>query len=144
MCFCPTVALKIGLLILIPITAGCNAAQIAKDVTLLNVLEGAHRTALIVSLSMSAVILLALIILLYATICTKVRILYAMLIFFAVNCTARLVLIFVCISIEVNPKHTAAHPWLTVSWFVSFFCLASIVLYWIRLHELAQEANWES
>nr|XP_016924666.1 uncharacterized protein LOC108005834 isoform X3 [Drosophila suzukii] len=140
MCFCPTLALKIGLLILIPITAGCNAAQIAKDVTLLNVLKGANHTILIVNLSMSVIILATLIVLLYATICTKLRILYGVLIIFAVNCAVKLILIFVCISIEINPKQTAAHFWLTVCWFVSFFCLASIVLYCIRLRDLAEEA----
>ncbi|XP_017009403.1 uncharacterized protein [Drosophila takahashii] len=142
MCFCPTLGLKIGLLILIPITAGCNAAQIAKDVAVWNIVKGYHHTILIISLTMSVVILLALIVLTYATICTKVRILYAMLSVFVVNCVVKLILLFVCISTEMKPEKTAAHTWFMICWFVSFFCMASIILYCIRLHVLANDADF--
>ncbi|XP_016984273.1 uncharacterized protein LOC108048254 isoform X2 [Drosophila rhopaloa] len=141
MCFCPTLGLKIGLLILIPLTAGFNAAQIAKDINVWDVVMGYHHVILIISLFMSLVILFALIPLTYATIRNSLRILYVVLYFFIADVSGKLIILFVCLSTETNPDKTAAHAWFIVGWFISFLCMASIILYCIRLHELSRDED---
>ncbi|KMY98106.1 uncharacterized protein Dsimw501_GD29619, isoform C [Drosophila simulans] len=134
MCFCPTLGLKIGLLLIIPITAGINGAQIAKDVSMWNLLQGYHYIMLIISLSVSIVILATLVLLVYAAICDKIRILKVVAIV-----VVKLIILFVCISTELNPDKTAAHPIFMVCWLLTFLCMAAIILYWLRLHDLANE-----
>ncbi|KMY98104.1 uncharacterized protein LOC27209461 [Drosophila simulans] len=139
MCFCPTLGLKIGLLLIIPITAGINGAQIAKDVSMWNLLQGYHYIMLIISLSVSIVILATLVLLVYAAICDKIRILKVMIFVYVAIVVVKLIILFVCISTELNPDKTAAHPIFMVCWLLTFLCMAAIILYWLRLHDLANE-----
>ncbi|KQS43318.1 uncharacterized protein LOC26527042 [Drosophila erecta] len=141
MCFCPTLALKIMLMLIIPITAGINGAQIAKDVSIWNTLKGYHFIMIVISLSLSAVILSTLVFLIYAAICNRMRILKVMIFVFAIIVVVKLVILFVCISTETDTGKTAAHPMFMVCWFLTFLCMAAITVYWLRLYELASEAN---
>ncbi|XP_043647896.1 uncharacterized protein LOC122616493 [Drosophila teissieri] len=141
MCFCPTIVLKVVLLFIIPITAGFNGAQIAKDVSIWNALEGHHYVMIVISLSLSAVVLSTLVVLIYATIWNKIRILKVIMLVFVVIVLVKLVILFVCISTELNPGKTAAHPMFMVCWVLTFLCMAAIILYWLRLYDIANEAD---
>nr|NP_001189061.1 uncharacterized protein Dmel_CG42661, isoform A [Drosophila melanogaster]NP_001286969.1 uncharacterized protein Dmel_CG42661, isoform B [Drosophila melanogaster]AOQ15390.1 CG42661-PA [synthetic construct]ADV37498.1 uncharacterized protein Dmel_CG42660, isoform A [Drosophila melanogaster]ADZ17404.1 MIP06308p [Drosophila melanogaster]AHN57994.1 uncharacterized protein Dmel_CG42660, isoform B [Drosophila melanogaster] len=141
MCFCPTLGLKIVLLLVIPITAGINGAQIAKDVSILNLLKGYHYIMLIISLSLSVVILATLVLLIYAAICNKIRILKVMIFVYVAIVVVKLIILFVCLSTELNPDKTTAHPIFMICWLLTFLCMAVIIIYWLRLHDLANEDN---
>ncbi|XP_041564335.1 uncharacterized protein LOC108142265 isoform X3 [Drosophila elegans] len=142
MCICSTLGLKIGLLILIPITAGFNAVQVAKDITIWNEVKGSNQVILIISLAMSIVIMVALIPLMYATIRKIVLIIYV-LHFFILYVLAKLIILLVNVSID-NPDKTAAHSWFIACWFISFLCMALIILYYIRLHDLSIDEDFEN
>ncbi|XP_041564336.1 uncharacterized protein LOC108142265 isoform X5 [Drosophila elegans] len=122
MCICSTLGLKIGLLILIPITAGFNAVQVAKDITIWNEVKGSNQVILIISLAMSIVIMVALIPLMYATIRKIVLIIYVVLHFFILYVLAKLIILLVNVSID-NPDKTAAHSWFIACWFISVFSM---------------------
>ncbi|KAI8040501.1 uncharacterized protein LOC128258620 [Drosophila gunungcola] len=141
MCICPTLGLKIGLLILIPITAGFNAAQVAKDISIWNEVKGSNQVILIISLALSIVITVALIPLMYATIRKIVLIIYVVLYFFIFYILAKLIILLVNVSID-NPDKTAAHSWFIACWFISFLCMAFIILYYIRLHDLSIDEDF--
>ncbi|XP_044312650.1 uncharacterized protein LOC108038833 isoform X2 [Drosophila rhopaloa] len=116
MCFCSTLGLKVLLLIIIPIVAGLNAAQVAKDVTLLDKLTGHHHVILIISLSLCVFILVVLLAAIYAAIRHHILILNATLISLIVKCIAKGIILIVSISTEDDIEKTAAHFWFILCW----------------------------
>ncbi|XP_017039616.1 uncharacterized protein LOC108086990 isoform X6 [Drosophila ficusphila] len=139
MCFCPTKGLKILLLVIIHITAGFNVAQVAKDISLLDVVVGHHHIVLIISLSLCLFILIVLSIAIYAAVRHHILILNVVVIILVLNFVGKLIILFVCICTEKNPDKTAAHYMFIISWFITFLCMALVTVYWIRLCDLAIE-----
>ncbi|XP_016955222.1 uncharacterized protein LOC108028088 isoform X3 [Drosophila biarmipes] len=116
MCICSTTGLKITLLLLIHVAAGFNAAQVAKDITMLDKLVGHHHIVLITSLVLCVLILIVLIAAVYAAIKHHILILNISLVSLILKCVAKAVIMIVCVITESNLERTAAHFWFLLCW----------------------------
>ncbi|XP_017039615.1 uncharacterized protein LOC108086990 isoform X5 [Drosophila ficusphila] len=124
MCFCPTKGLKILLLVIIHITAGFNVAQVAKDISLLDVVVGHHHIVLIISLSLCLFILIVLSIAIYAAVRHHILILNVTLISLVFKSLAKAIILLVCTFTGSNLEETAAHVWFIVCWIFTNRCAA--------------------
>ncbi|XP_017121479.1 uncharacterized protein LOC108142265 isoform X4 [Drosophila elegans] len=141
MCFCSTHGLKIALLIIIPIAAGFNAGQVAKDITLLDELTGHHHIVLIISITLCIIILFALLGAIYAAVRHHALILNVSLVLLVLKCIAKCIILIVCIATENNLEKTAAHFWFILCWIFTILCMLANLCFSIRLKELLRQTD---
>ncbi|XP_016924669.3 uncharacterized protein [Drosophila suzukii] len=141
MCICSTTGLKITLLILIHVAAGFNAAQLAKDITMLDKLVGHHHIVLIISITLCVIILIVLIAAVYAAIRHHILILNISLVSLTLKCLAKGIILIVCIITENNLQRTAAHFWFILCWIFTAACMVGNLCFSMRLRENLRNAD---
>ncbi|XP_016984284.1 uncharacterized protein LOC108048261 isoform X1 [Drosophila rhopaloa] len=137
MCNFPTIALKISLLLLIPMNIAINIGELV--FTRIRFKPNTNVFLLSINILACIIMLGFLTAGIYGTFRNRIKIIRTLMFSMVAFCLFRVVMWIVCGNLEVILSETITHVWFQINTAVSILCLIVTVMFCMRLHELSRQ-----
>ncbi|KPU78704.1 uncharacterized protein Dana_GF27103, isoform B [Drosophila ananassae] len=137
MCFCPTIGLKITVILLVAISATLNCLDFIEDFyNILNI--GSNVILLSVSMTIDLVCIGFAFAGVYALYFEKIR-MFQFLLELIAYCLCKLILWIICGNLLGELNTLVTHLWFQLSMLGTLFCMIGTTLLCMRFHEISEE-----